>query len=1138
MPDSGGTVTRRRRFAYVALFVVLFFAYLYLRDSTWRGDIALHTLMEAVATVLALAVGSLALVRYYSKKDNTFLFIGTGFVATAFLDGYHTVVSSSHFIDIFPSTPPSLIAWSWFAARIFLSLLLWMSWLYWRREDRLGAAGRISEKLVYSIVTALALVCFAIVAFVPMPAAYYQQLPFPRPQEFLPALFFLLALIGYLRKGKWKTDVFEHWLVLSLIVGFMGQAMFMSFSGRVFDMMFDAAHLLKNGSYICAMLGLLFSMRRLFSESYAQQELQLKNTILATQLEVSPDAILVVDEHGKIISYNRNFVELWGLTQEMVAARDDEVMLHSVVSQMRDPETFLARVDYLYQHRSKDSGDEIDLRDGRIIDRFSAPMIGEYGKYYGRVWFFRDITERKQAELKLLESERRFSDLLGNVELISMMLDREAQITYCNDYLLRLTGWQRKEVIGKSWWELFVPPEIQDLSGAFFTSLLDNQPEALHHENEIVTRSGERRFIRWNNSVLRSAAGEVIGTASIGEDITEQTRSEASIKYLNRVLSVLSGINTLIVRVNHREELFREACNIAVKAGGFRVAMIVTIDPDTMQPVSVISEGKNDELLTTIKDVMSSSEGMQTTLVAQAMREKKALIVNDTQSDPGLLFGKKYTEAGVKSLAIIPLIISGETVGALALYASEIEFFQEDEMKLLAELAGDIAYAIDHIDKQEQLNYLAYYDVLTGLANHSLFLDRAAQYIHSAISGGHKLAIGMIDLERFKNINDSLGRPAGDSLLKQVAVWLTQFTQDANLLARIDADHFAFVVPEIKTDGTQAILIENLMAAFQEHAFDLNDATFRIGIKVGIAVFPDDGDNADTLYINAEAALKKTRLSGERYLFYTQKMTEAVAEKLGLENQLRRAIDNEEFVLHYQPKVNLVSGKVTGAEALIRWNDPRTGLVPPGMFIPVLEETGLIYEVGRWALRQSVSDWLRWRNAGLPAVRIAVNVSPLQLRNTNFINEIRQVVSLDAHAAYGLELEITESLIMEDVQFSIDTLKSIRAMGITFAIDDFGTGFSSLSYLAKLPVDTLKIDRAFVIEMDTPEGQALVSTIINLAHALNLRVVAEGVETEQQMRQLLSLNCDEMQGFLFSKPVPADIFEARFLAPLAPDDRE
>jgi EAL domain-containing protein (putative c-di-GMP-specific phosphodiesterase class I) len=224
---------------------------------------------------------------------------------------------------------------------------------------------------------------------------------------------------------------------------------------------------------------------------------------------------------------------------------------------------------------------------------------------------------------------------------------------------------------------------------------------------------------------------------------------------------------------------------------------------------------------------------------------------------------------------------------------------------------------------------------------------------------------------------------------------------------------------------------------------------------------------------------------------------------------------------------------MTSAEALIRWNDPRTGLVPPAMFIPILEETGLINEVGRWALHKAMEDCLRWRAAGLPAMRIAVNVSQLQLRNTNFIDEIRRVIALYPHAAAGLELEITESLIMEDVQHSIDTLTAIRAMGITFAIDDFGTGFSSLSYLAKLPVDTLKIDRAFVIEMDTAQGLALVSTIIILARALKLKVVAEGVETETQSRQLLSLNCDEMQGFLFSKPVPTEIFEAKFLVPVS-----
>lgn len=244
---------------------------------------------------------------------------------------------------------------------------------------------------------------------------------------------------------------------------------------------------------------------------------------------------------------------------------------------------------------------------------------------------------------------------------------------------------------------------------------------------------------------------------------------------------------------------------------------------------------------------------------------------------------------------------------------------------------------------------------------------------------------------------------------------------------------------------------------------------------------------------------------------------------------MRQALDNGEFVLHYQPKVNL-AGQLTGAEALLRWNDPRTGLVPPGRFIPILEKTGLIHDVGRWGLRQATADYLRWRSAGLPAVRIAVNVSPLQLRHRGFIAKIREAIGIDAQAAAGLELEITESLIMADVRHSIATLQAIRAMGVSIAIDDFGTGFSSLSYLAKLPVDTLKIDRSFVTDMTAgPEGLALVSTIINLAHALKIKVVAEGVETAEQSRLLRLLNCDEMQGFLFSKAVPIEVFETRFL---------
>jgi diguanylate cyclase (GGDEF)-like protein/PAS domain S-box-containing protein len=766
----------------------------------------------------------------------------------------------------------------------------------------------------------------------------------------------------------------------------------------------------------------------------------------------------------------------------------------------------------------------------RWIQARGFPVRDDAGRTVRIAGVAEDITERKLVVDELRESDRRFSDMLGNVELISIMLDRGARVTYCNDYFLRLTGWQREQVLGQNFIELFIPPDLVEELWEVKLALNANLPPAWHHENEILTHTGERRLIRWNNSVLRSGTGEVIGTASIGEDITEHKRAEIGIKYLNRIYAVLSGINTLILHVRDRDELFKEACRIAVEQGGFRMALICIADPIAMKIVPVASAGKEEELLTAIKEVFSS-ERAPVTMVTRAMREKRAIVANDSQSDPQVLLGSRYAECGVRSVAVLPLMASNEPVGVLALYASEIEFFHEEEMKLLTDLASNISFALDNIEKEKKLNYLAYYDVLTGLANRSLFLERLAPYMRSAVSSGHKLALFLIDLERFKNINDSLGRPAGDALLRQVAEWLTRNVGDANLLARVGADQFAVVLPDVKQDGDVTRLLEKTMEALPQHPFQLNDAEFRIGAKIGVALFPDDGANADTLFKYAEAALKKAKTSGERYLFYTQQMTETVASKFTLENQLRQALERGEFVLHYQPKVSLGNGKVTGAEALIRWNDPRTGLVPPGRFVPVLEETGLIYEVGRWALHKAIEDYLRWRNTGLAAVPVAVNVSPLQLRHRNFIAEVKGAIGIDAHAAAGLELEITESLVMEDIKHSIASLHAIRAMGVSIAIDDFGTGFSSLSYLSKLPVDTLKIDRTFVNDMTTaPEGLALVSTIINLARSLKLKVVAEGVETEEQSHQLRLLSCDEMQGYLFSKPVPIEIFEAKYLA--------
>jgi diguanylate cyclase (GGDEF)-like protein len=659
----------------------------------------------------------------------------------------------------------------------------------------------------------------------------------------------------------------------------------------------------------------------------------------------------------------------------------------------------------------------------------------------------------------------------------------------------------------------------------------------------------EQRLLRERNSaavkryrqtqvalIVGSALALLIAAVSgwqVARDRTERKGAEEKLKRLNRLYAIVTGINALMVRVRDRADLFNRACQTAVEHGEFEMAWIAIVDPNENRIVPVAWAGLDKPVMAAIERHFSSSEGTLRgkTLAARAIREKAAAVSNDVQKDESLIFGKMHAASGIRSLAVLPLVVADDAIGVFSLYTSKPEFFDAAGMLLLTELAGNVAFAIDHLERQERLDRLSYYDTLTGLANRRSFLERVTEYMTSAADGGHKMALFLIDLERFKKLNDSLGRPAGDALLKQVAEWLAQNAGNANLVARLDADHFAVVLPKVMYEANVARVLEKTIAAFMKHEFSLNGTVYRMAAKIGVAVFPDDGSDADTLFNNAEAALKKAKASRDRYLFYAQKMTETVAISVGIENRLRRALEREEFVLHYQPKINIVSGKLTGAEALIRWNDPVSGLTMPGRFIPILEETGLIHDVGRWALRKAIEDHQRWRNDGLSAVRVAVNVSPLQLRNQNFVAEIQQAVSVAPDAAAGLQLEITESVIMQDVNHSIGSLLAIRALGVTIAIDDFGTGFSSLNYLAKLPVDTLKIDRSFVVEMvSATGGLTLVSVIINLAHALKLNTVAEGVETEEQLRQLRLLGCDEMQGYLFGKPVPVESFEQKYMS--------
>ena len=420
---------------------------------------------------------------------------------------------------------------------------------------------------------------------------------------------------------------------------------------------------------------------------------------------------------------------------------------------------------------------------------------------------------------------------------------------------------------------------------------------------------------------------------------------------------------------------------------------------------------------------------------------------------------------------------------------------------------------------QSRVRECTHYDPLTGLPNALLFRERLARFLEVAAREGTGAAVAVVDLERFKIINDALGRGTGDDFLRQMARRLSR-NAASSLVARIDGVRFA--VAWFTFDGAAAAPVEaeELLARCFDLPFAIGQQEFRLSGRIGVALFPEHGTVPEELFMHAESALKKAKATGERCLFFAPTMAERVAEKLALENQLRRALERDEFVLHYQPKIELERREVVGAEALIRWRSPDLGLVPPMEFIALLEETGLIVEVGAWALRRALLDQRAWAAAGVRVPRVAVNVSSIQFRQRNFVELVSAAVGAGPAA---IDLELTESHLMEDVEVNIDKLGRLRELGIGIAIDDFGTGYSSLAYLARLPVQVLKIDRIFVAKMlDDDEAMTLVQTIISLGRSLGLTVVAEGVESEAQADLLATLRCDQAQGYYFGRPLPAD----------------
>lgn len=735
-----------------------------------------------------------------------------------------------------------------------------------------------------------------------------------------------------------------------------------------------------------------------------------------------------------------------------------------------------------------------------------------------------EIDERERASAELTASEERFRELAENIHDAFFVIAGDLSRT-----LYMSPAYE--EIWGRPWFELAEKPlpwadslHPDDVERVRRATEQNTRVASAKQEFEfrIVRPLGDVRWIYVRTFPIVHDDGNISRVVGVATDITHRKLAEAKIEHLNRVHEVLSGINSLIVRATDRTELFWEACRLAVENGRFRMAWCSWLDPETSQVTPVAWAGDGPDIANALACRLDASAESDN-LIAAAMRLQQPAICDDLQKDARLVpCAQEMLEHGYRAVVALPLVIDAESVGCLALVMDESGFFNAAEMRLLSELSGDIAFALDHIKKAERLNYLAYYDSLTGLANRTFFYERLAQYVSAAARGQRQFALVIADIERFETVNSTFGRHAGDEVLRQVGERLMHCVGDASEVARLGADQFAAVIFDVGDVAEVVHTIDQWRQKWLGTPFKVEGSDLRISAKTGIALYPADGTEPVNLIRNAEAALKNAKNTGDQLLFYAPYLSEQAAEALDLENQLKRAVEREEFVLYYQPKVDSQTRRLEGVEALIRWRNPERGLIAPMKFIPLLEETGMIVEVGTWALRQAILDRNLWKEHGLQVPRVAVNVSTVQLQRSDFVRTVANTIKA-AGSDPGLDIEVTESLIMNDADGNIAKLRAIGDLGVKIAIDDFGTGYSSLSYLTRLPAQTLKIDRSFVISMlDDPGVMTLVSTIVSLAHSLKLEVVAEGVETEEQARFLRLLRCDQMQGFLIAKPLPPE----------------
>lgn len=863
------------------------------------------------------------------------------------------------------------------------------------------------------------------------------------------------------------------------------------------------------------------------SRKQAEDDLCHSISLLEATLESTGDGILVIDHKGENVIYNKQFSGMWE-TKEIMHGDDKIDILSLLLNKLEDPHSFRKNLTALRVHPALEILDLIRLKDGRIFEYLSRPQrLNDI--IVGRVFSFRDITQKQ----KILDQLNRLSMAVEQSPNTVIITDREGTIEYVNPTFAAVTGYDSGEIIGRN-------PRILKagtLPAEYYRTLWETIASGQVWRGELQNKKKNGELF-WESALispLKNSDGVITNFVGIKEDITKKKLAEQRQLLTGQVLGILALQSNKTDKIQDILQLikdFTKAEAVALRlARGDDLDYHATMgfeDFPVNAPCHLTAKYcDEDVLLETLcgRIFKGATDGLPG---GDMTPHGSFWVCNGFPQDKRICPLTHCSDAAILSMAVIPLRAGDRVIGLLQLSDRRANKFNAGEIAFLETLTSTIGIALEHRktetslqEKEAYLNYVTSHDPLTGLPNRALFSDRFQHALAKAKRTGKKAALLFLDLDRFKTVNDSLGYEVGDHILCLMSTRIKSVVRESDTLARLGGDEFVLVVEEVDDPKNILLLGQNLLEILSEPLLHEGHQLY-LTASIGISLFPGDGSEMEPLLTYAEVAMFRAKELGRNNCqFYRPEMNIRNKELLFLQGSLRQALLENQFLLHYQPQVDLETGRIAGVEALVRWHHPGLGVIPPGDFIPLAEETGLILPLDNWVLRNACQSIVNWMRAdGIP-LRVAVNISARQFNDPGFIDKVDDILRDTGMNPRLLEIEITESVFMDNVDCAISIMTKLKERGINLAVDDFGTGYSSLSYLHKFPITHLKIDRSFVNDAcSNPQSAEIVSSIIALAKNMQIRVIAEGVETADQKAFLKKAGCDEGQGFLFGRPQP------------------